>query len=86
MICYLFTNQVILVTMKGIQTAEDGTAGMFGYGVKSLAKIPLTSPNPILLSQRTQREPTATTALTRREKPNTISLSYLSVCDRIGVM
>lgn len=56
MIRYLFTNQVTLLTMKGIQTDEDSTAGMFGYGVRSLAKIPLTSSNPILLSQRTQRE------------------------------
>lgn len=56
MICYLFTNQVTLLTMKGIQTDEDSTTGMFGYGVRSLAKIPLTSPNPILLSQRTHRE------------------------------
>lgn len=51
MIFYLFTNQVTLLTMKGIQTDEDSTAGMFGYWARSLAPS-----NPILLSQRTHRE------------------------------
>lgn len=68
--------------MNGIQTDEHSTAGMFGYGVRSLAKIPLTSSNP----EDTGREPTATIALARREKPNTIGLPYLSVCGRTGVI